>query len=79
MSIHLTVLHMIGRSKMNNRSHDPNRMLIYFSVSQKKPMEQKRIQQTSNYILIASVFSTMKMLSQRQNRIIASVLQRNNK
>ena len=38
LSIYLTVLHMIGRSKMNQRLNDmtPNRMLLDVRVSPKK-------------------------------------------
>ena len=49
--MYLTVLHMIGWIKMNERSHDLtlNRMLLDVSLSPKK---KKNIQQTSDFNLI---------------------------
>jgi hypothetical protein len=42
-SIYLTLMHMIGQSKMNERSHDMtlNRKLLDVSVTQKKKYTTK--------------------------------------
>ena len=44
-SIYLTLMHMIGQSKMNERSHDMtlNRKLLDVSVSQKKKIYNKNL------------------------------------
>jgi hypothetical protein len=51
LSIYLTVLHMIGRSKMNQWLNDmtPNRMLLDVKSITKEKNIINKIQQTSNF------------------------------
>ena len=48
--IYLTVLHMIGRSKMNDRLHGmtPSGMLLDVSVSSKKKRRKRKKKNTTN-------------------------------